>query len=276
MSLSPSLSVPLRALALLGALAGNLSAACAASELVPLAGHRFEVASARPADARAVVVFENGSRETMDTWSAVLSQLPRDVAAFTYNRAGYGRSEPGTGARDGRAIVEELRQLLRTQGLAPPYVLVGHSLGGLYVQLFARQHPEEVRGLVLVDAVYPGIIKRPEEFPLYTRVAKHLFLGSAVEAEIDRIHDTGEEVLALPAPDALAIVQLFNVPKSATAVAVDFGTVNDDPATVARVKAMYPQARKVVLDSDHRIQTADPEAVVAAIGSVLAAAPTAR
>jgi len=264
-----TLCAPIRVLLLLATLAGSTLAARAVPVLVPLAGRQVEVDLARPAAARAVVVFENGSRETMDTWAAVRAQLPPDVAVFAYNRPGYGRSEASATARDGRTIVDELRGLLRAQGFAPPYVLVGHSLGGLYAQVFARAHPDEVRGLVLVDAVYPGIIKRPEEFPLYTRVAKHLFLDAAVEAEIDRIHETGVEALALPEPGATPIVQLFNVPKGATAVAVDFGTVNDDEATRARVKALYPRARKVILDSDHRIQTANPEAVVEAISSVL-------
>ena len=56
-----------------------------------------------------------------------------------------------------------------------PAVLVGHSMGGLYMQLFARRYPGELAGVVLVDAVYPGVIRKPEDFPLLTRGAKWLF-----------------------------------------------------------------------------------------------------
>jgi pimeloyl-ACP methyl ester carboxylesterase len=71
--------------------------------------------------------------------------------AFTYSRPGYGQSEPSPEPRDAAHIVEELRALLAARGLAPPYVLVGHSFGGAYMELFAKAYPEEVAGVVLVD-----------------------------------------------------------------------------------------------------------------------------
>lgn len=260
---------------------GLFTLACAATfaahaepTMTTLAGRQVEVSITRPSDARATLVFENGSRETLDTWDEVARRLHGSVATFAYNRPGLGRSDASATPRDGRTIVAELRELLRAQGLPPPYVLVGHSLGGLYQQLFAREHPDEVRGLVLVDTLYPGVIKRPEEFPFTTRVAKWLLVHGAVAAEIDRIHDTGDEVLAAPSPDRMPIVQLINVPKSRTAVGVDFGVVNDDAATIAAVHAMYPAGRKRIVDSDHRIQTANPEFVVQAIDDVLACGAT--
>ncbi len=67
-----------------------------------------------------------------------------------------GRSEATERPRDGQQIVADLHQLLQQQGHKPPYVLLGHSLGGLYMQLFARQYPKDVKGLLLVDALYPG------------------------------------------------------------------------------------------------------------------------
>jgi pimeloyl-ACP methyl ester carboxylesterase len=70
---------------------------------------------------------------------------------FAYSRPGYGQSAPSQEPRDAAHIVEDLRALLATRGLAPPYVLVGHSFGGAYMELFAKAHPEEVIGVVLVD-----------------------------------------------------------------------------------------------------------------------------
>jgi pimeloyl-ACP methyl ester carboxylesterase len=242
-----------------------------APTLISIDHRQLEVLALKRSAQPGAVVFENGSRETLDTWERVLPDLPRDLTIFAYNRPGYGRSDATSTPRDGRTIVEELRRLLQRSDVRPPYVLVGHSLGGLYMQLFARAHPDEVAGVVLVDAVYPGIIKRPEDFPLYTRIAKHLLLSAMVEREIDQIHATGDAVLALPAADQLPMVRLFNVPQSSGAIALDFGTVDDDPQLRARVMALYPRARQVILDSDHRIQTANPEAVAQAIRDVLAA-----
>jgi pimeloyl-ACP methyl ester carboxylesterase len=68
----------------------------------------------------------------------------------TYDRAGYGASEVGPLPRDSRTEVEELRALLARLKIPRPYILVGHSLGGLNVQVYARFHPEEVAGMVLL------------------------------------------------------------------------------------------------------------------------------
>jgi pimeloyl-ACP methyl ester carboxylesterase len=257
------------------ALCLSLASALAAPVIDAIQGRRVESLLAGPPSGAPVVVFENGARMTLDTWSAVIDGLGRDATVFTHNRPGYGQSEAAEGPRSGEAVVEELRALLAAKGLKPPYVLVGHSLGGLYVQWFARRYPQEVQALVLVDAVYPRIIKKPQDFPWYTRLGKRLLMPRAVSDEVDQIHATGEAVLALPPFDDSRVVQLFNVPRSKTAVAVDFGVVDDSPATRTLVERLYPRARKHIVDSDHQIQTDKPELVVAAIREALALKPQA-
>jgi len=247
-------------------------AAAAVVTTTIIAGHRVEAIVVNRPGAPACIVFENGSRATVDAWDKVIDALPPAVSVFAYNRPGYGNSETIATPRDGATIVDELRTRLQQQGLQPPYILVGHSLGGLYMQLFARRYPVEVAGVVLVDAVYPGVIKKPEEFPWLTRGAKRLFFSSAVNAEIDAIYQTGEQVAALPPIDDKPIVQLINRPKGVTAVPVDFGVVNRDPQTAASVKAMYPRATRIVLDSDHQMQRQSAADVAAAIDTVMQAA----
>jgi pimeloyl-ACP methyl ester carboxylesterase len=78
--------------------------------------------------------------------------VKRFTGVLLYDRAGLGRSDPGPEPRTSARMVAELRALLREAGIDPPYVLVGHSLGGLNARLFACRHPDEVAGLVLVDA----------------------------------------------------------------------------------------------------------------------------
>ncbi len=70
---------------------------------------------------------------------------------LTYLRAGIGRSAPGPEPRSAEQIARELHALLATLQIAPPYVLVGHSAGGLYVRVFAHLYPQEIAGLILVD-----------------------------------------------------------------------------------------------------------------------------
>src|SRR5687767_10144427 len=76
------------------------------------------------------VVFSNGLGDTLDTWKSVQTSIASQcVRTVTYNRAGYPGSDAATGSRDAATIVTELRDELQRRGIAPPYVLVGHSLG---------------------------------------------------------------------------------------------------------------------------------------------------
>lgn len=233
----------------------------------------IESLTLRHATADEVVVFENGSRATIDKWGTVPELVARDATVFVYNRPGYGHSAVTDTPRDGRTIVEELRSLLRQKGLPPPYVLVGHSLGGLYMQLFARAYPAEVKGLVLVDAIYPGMVKKTQDFPLMTRLAGRLAFSSTVWREIEQIDDTGEMILQLPAIDDKPIVRLVNQPTSSTAIPVDFGAFRQDDTTRAAVRALYPKARTVVADSSHQMALTSPDIVTQAIRQVLRPQP---
>ena len=110
---------------------------------------RLEVFEAGAGDA--TVVFESGLGNDWTSWEPVAREVAVEARVFAYSRPGYGQSEPTDDARDASTIVEQLRTLLASRGYAPPYVLVGHSFGGTYMELFAKAHPEEVAGLVLVD-----------------------------------------------------------------------------------------------------------------------------
>lgn len=245
-------------------------AAPVAASIDTIAGRQVESLSIKSPDSNANIVFENGLRATVDGWDKVIDSLAPNASIYAYNRPGYGNSEESGTPRDGATIVEELRQALKHKGLAPPYILVGHSLGGLYMQLFAKRYPQEVSGLVLVDPLLPGVIKKSEDFPFWTRGAKRLFFSSAVNKEIDAIHQTSEQVLSLAPIDDKPIVLLINKPKSATAVGVDFGAFNKDEKTKELVRGMYPKAKRIILDSDHQVQRQNPTEVVDAIKEIIA------
>lgn len=114
-----------------------------------IGGRTVELVEAGHGDA--TVVFEAGFGDDWSPWDEVASEVAEHARVFAYSRPGYGTSDPTPEPRDATTIVEELRALLAARGHAPPYVLVGHSFGGTYMELFAKAHPEEVAGLVLVD-----------------------------------------------------------------------------------------------------------------------------
>jgi pimeloyl-ACP methyl ester carboxylesterase len=97
------------------------------------------------------VVFEAGSGWTGEYWSPLLEELAARTSVVSYDRAGLGASAAVRGSLLPTAVAGRLRAALQAAGFSPPYVLVGHSLGGLHVRAFAYQWPEEVVGLVLVD-----------------------------------------------------------------------------------------------------------------------------
>ena len=86
------------------------------------------------------------------SWASVQPEVAKFTRVCTYDRAGLGWSEASPYPRTAANIVDELHTLLEQAGEQPPYILVGHSKGGMYVRLFAHKYPDEVVGMVLVDS----------------------------------------------------------------------------------------------------------------------------
>jgi pimeloyl-ACP methyl ester carboxylesterase len=105
-----------------------------------------------------VVMFEAGGGGTSGDWSEVRRLLPPTLSSCAYDRAGAGRSEPGPRPRTLQQEAYELRALLDAGGVRRPYVLVGQSLGGVLVRLFAASAPDEVVGMVLVEPTHESAV----------------------------------------------------------------------------------------------------------------------
>lgn len=107
-----------------------------------------------------VTVFESGLGGFSLEWGEVQQRAAGHGRVCAYDRAGYGWSDPGPMPRTATRNVTELHRLLEAAGEMPPYVLVGHSYGGIIVRLFAQSYPQEVAGLVLLDASAPDQFSR--------------------------------------------------------------------------------------------------------------------
>ena len=101
------------------------------------------------------VVLEAGMGSFSPNWYWVQHELAPTVRSVAYDRAGLGWSRRSRRPRDAQTIAVELRDALREAGIEPPYVLAGHSFGGLPVRAFAALYPELTAGLILVDASHP-------------------------------------------------------------------------------------------------------------------------
>ncbi len=105
------------------------------------------------------VVFESGFGATSLNWMGIQEGLAERVRSVAYDRCGLGWSSEATSERTPRQVAGELRRLLLAAGVEPPWILVGHSFGGLVMQRFALEYPEETAGVVLLDPM------RTEEWP---------------------------------------------------------------------------------------------------------------
>jgi pimeloyl-ACP methyl ester carboxylesterase len=101
------------------------------------------------------VVFDAAIGATSVSWTLVQPEVARVTRACTYDRAGLGWSEAGPMPRTAGRVAGELHALLQSANVPPPYILVGHSFGGLVIRIFAARHPQLVAGLVLVDPAHP-------------------------------------------------------------------------------------------------------------------------
>ncbi|MDY7107574.1 MAG: alpha/beta hydrolase [Planctomycetota bacterium] len=117
--------------------------------MVDVGTHRLHLC--RQGEGSPAVIIDVGIGDQSEHWAPLRERIAERTLVCTYDRAGYGSSEPGPLPRDSGQVAAELKTLLQRAGIPGPYVLVGHSLGGLNMQVFVGAFPEDVAGLVLLD-----------------------------------------------------------------------------------------------------------------------------
>jgi len=229
-----------------------------------------------------VVVFENGLGAGLATWNAVQDEASRFTETFSYNRAGYDGSPAGSGTRDAATVVGELRALLAERGLSPPYVLVGHSLGGLFMQYYARNFPDEVAGLVLVDSSHWDQLNRMRRaFPeVAARAIEERNRSSGITGmESDAFDMTGREVSSSPPlrPMPFIVLSAGRQPEATAPPSTGSNVRTRRGITVGfwlelqrELAGQLPEARHtIVRRSGHFIQLEQPQYVWAAVRDIV-------
>jgi pimeloyl-ACP methyl ester carboxylesterase len=158
--------------------------------MVDIGGHRLHIWCTGAGSPE--VVLESGLGGSTVDWGFVQPEVARFTRVCSYDRAGLGYSDPGPRPRTARRIARELHALLDRSGVAEPLVLVGASSGGLSMRIFATEHQERLRGLVLVDASHED---QPHEVPVIARFVPALATLGALRLF---------EVSFGPGPDARA------------------------------------------------------------------------
>jgi pimeloyl-ACP methyl ester carboxylesterase len=145
----------------------------APGELVDLGTHRLHLL--KQGQGSQTILLESGLMSTLLSWSEIQSALAESYRVVSYDRAGLGWSDAGPMPRTADRMVDELHELLQRANIPAPYVLVGHSFGGLTMPLFAGRYPKETAGVVLVDPVAPA-----EWNPPSAQDRKRVEVGSTV------------------------------------------------------------------------------------------------
>jgi pimeloyl-ACP methyl ester carboxylesterase len=218
------------------------------------------------------VVLEAGLGDDITSWASVFAPLAQRARTLAYSRAGLGCSTPASPPRDLPSEVRELRQLLATLGEKPPYLLVGHSWGGLIVQAFAAKDPQDVAGMILIDSAHPDLIERihrntPEDGRAFDIAASQVY-GPVARQELDALsapsggHFAGEDT-PFDGPMIILGAWMFDFNQSR-----DFR--RHHRIRVQEIAQRYPHAELRKVFCAHHIQRERPLAVIDAIEEILA------
>lgn len=243
------------------------SACTSQTAFLPAAPGDSDVEVIRHGTGTPAIVLIHGLGDDMRTWKAVLAPLSRLSLVVAYNRPGYGRSAWHDGARDAVAVSDEIGAVLGRLGLTGPVVLVGHSLGGIYAQVFARRFPDRVAGLVLVDTTVPGqtrLIRQmmPTQFALLP--ALMLQEPVAVRREFRDAEAAENQVLAYPPYRAGPVVVLA----ASRADPLSSAAYLEARREAMRALAQSYGATFRLVNCGHFIQREEPQAVVEAVRSI--------
>jgi pimeloyl-ACP methyl ester carboxylesterase len=228
------------------------------------------------------VVLEAGFPGDSTVWGDVQPQLAETTRACAYDRAGLGNSPAIPGVPDAGDGIADLQRLLHVAHLQPPYVLVGHSYGGMLVRLFAREHRRETAGVVLVDARGRDATRRqlaiwPErEAPAIRRavfrpVQRGVDLATS-EALVRRVRNLGDTPLAVITAARHREWARVGTPQLAQALDRLWSTMQDELAALST-----DHVHVVAVRSDHFVQRradGQPDVVIRAVGAVVRAART--
>ena len=238
--------------------------------LIDVGDHKLAIS--KLGDGQPTVILEDGGGGSIGSWSVIQPRIGEFTSVVAYSRSGRGASEVAKSPRTLIAVVEELRTLLHRSGTKPPYVLVGRSLGGIYVRAFAMKYPSEVAGLVLIDASHE---RQGIEFARASGMTIEDYLKTARSAVRDEsmLREMAGLESVMIAGDLGITAKLPDIP-----LVVITNTRIDGPASVLKawrslqeeVFSTTTQGMHIVTArSGHDVAGRDPDLVVSAVRTVI-------
>lgn len=273
-------------------------------KLVDVAGKKMHIDC--EGEGSPAVVLESGLGDTYISWMKVQPQIAKFTRVCSYDRAGLGYSDSSSEPRTSKVVAQELHALLQAAGVTSPYLLVGHSMGGFDVRLYASLYRDQVAGMVLVDASHPdqenrlppelknleGSGLREEEFLEYTmpfglprliglceddpgeRAAECNFhTAREIVAELKAVDESSAQTAATPLLGDMPLVVLSHDPEKPSS---EFPPDLAKPVNEAWEKMQEEMAhlstrgtQTIVKNSAHYIQIDQPAAVIDAVHAIV-------
>ncbi|MDN4059945.1 alpha/beta hydrolase [Massilia sp. YIM B02769] len=263
------------------ALAQAQAPATLASEQIAVGARPYHMQMASLGSGRYTVIFESGFGTDLRAWRKVAPEVAKSARAVAYSRAGHGMSEARPEPRTIEQSTLELEGLIASAKLAPPFVLVGHSYGGLLVRSFAARHPEQVAGMVLVDPSDEGFNPALRRLDAERAAADERAFAAIVPPKfqpelqlLQPVLDSGKLPFAGKLPDVPVVVL------TSTQQADKPEFFLETPQAVAIKEKLHADfvrqfsrgSQVLTSKSGHNIQLEEPELVIAAVKKVIAAA----
>ncbi len=221
------------------------------------------------------IILVNGAGAPIEGWHRIYAELEKQSTIFAYNRPGVGGSGSPNSPQTADVIAATLRELLVEIGLNPPYLLVGYSLGGLYINLYARQFPDEIAGVIFLEAAAPGdeVLKDHYQTPLQrvlTKISSLFKPSKDTHAEVLFVDETVAQIRkAGPFPDVpvMVITGTKGVPPLLMTKKAHQIRADNQKALVA----LSPYGEQIMATkSGHFPQFTQPELIIDAIRQMVA------
>jgi len=233
-------------------------------ESVDAGGHRLKLLTA--GRGAPTVILEGGFGAGIASWTTIHGEIAKFTRVVAYDRAGLGQSGAGPKPRTAKQFATELHTALKNAGITPPYVLVGHSMGGITVRVFADMYPQEVAGLVLVDPSQEGFndwLKAHPSPVMREAEAQIKNAPEGIRAENEGVEASYEQARKSKLPAKVPVIVLVG---AKTPAGMDAAVSDVWMAQHKEWVKRVPQARLMIAEqSGHMIQFDQPALVIEAI-----------
>lgn len=229
------------------------------------------------------IVLFSGAGMSLQGWEPLYPGIEQLGTVFGWNRFGMQGSDAPNDRQTGAVVIASLRELLGYSGLQAPYILVAHSLGGLFANLYARLYPQQVAGVLFIESTHPDDheMLRKHEDDLAKALGNLLtlpqvFFQPNLHSELACIEDTVREIASAgPFPEVpVRVITGGLTPKSWLMSPGAVGAKRAHQQELARLSPLGEQV--IAQESGHFPQLTEPELVLRVLGELMEAARTAQ